>query len=67
MNLSIDEAEASALREALQTHIKQLIEEIAHADHRAYRDMLREKLARFEQLAAKVGNNGGATIAPPAH
>jgi hypothetical protein len=50
MLLDLNPTEANDLREALQTFHRTLLAELARADQRDYREMLRHKLARFERL-----------------
>lgn len=54
MNLPLEDAEVADLREALQSYTQRLRTELAHADQRHYRAMLREKLDRYERLGAKL-------------
>lgn len=54
MLLELSATEARELKEALESTLRRLLEEIAHADQRAYRDMLRERHARLEQLSRRL-------------
>ncbi len=54
MLLELSAAEARDLKQALEAALRQLLEEIAHADQRAYRDMLRERYDRMEQLNRRL-------------
>ena len=54
MLLELSATEARDLKEALESNLRRLLEEIAHADQRAYRDMLRERYERLEQLNRRI-------------
>ncbi|HLM46415.1 MAG TPA: hypothetical protein VK458_21270 [Myxococcaceae bacterium] len=54
MLLELSATEARELKQALESTLRRLLEEIAHADQRAYRDMLRERYARMEQLNRRL-------------
>jgi hypothetical protein len=54
MLLELSEPEARELKQALDSALRQLLDEIAHADQRAYRDMLRERYERLEQLNRRL-------------
>jgi hypothetical protein len=54
MLLELSAVEARELKQALDTALRGLLEEIAHADQRAYRDMLRERYDRMEQLNRRL-------------
>jgi hypothetical protein len=54
MLLELSATEARDLNQALESHLRQLLEEIAHADQRSYRDMLRERHTRMEQLSRRL-------------
>ncbi|WP_224247594.1 hypothetical protein [Hyalangium gracile] len=54
MLLELSAPEARELKQALESALRQLLEEIAHADQRAYRDMLRERYDRLEQLNRRL-------------
>jgi hypothetical protein len=54
MLLELSAPEARELKQALESTLRTLLEEIAHADQRAYRDMLRERYDRIEQLSRRL-------------
>ena len=54
MLLELSAPEARELKQALDSELRQLLDEIAHADQRAYRDMLRERYERLEQLNRRL-------------
>lgn len=54
MTLELNEAELEELAQALQAEQRQLIEELAHADSRAFRAMLRAKAEKVERLLVRV-------------
>jgi hypothetical protein len=54
MLLELSAPEARDLKQALEAALHQLLDEIAHADQRAYRDMLRERYDRLEQLNRRL-------------
>jgi hypothetical protein len=54
MLLELSTPEAQDLKQALDSSLRKLLEEIAHADQRAYRDMLRERYERLEQLSRRL-------------
>jgi hypothetical protein len=54
MLLELSATEARELKQAMESTLRRLLEEIAHADQRAYRDMLRERYARMEQLNRRL-------------
>ncbi len=54
MLLELSAPEARDLKQALEAALRQLLDEIAHADQRAYRDMLRERYDRLEQLNRRL-------------
>jgi len=54
MLLELSPTEARELKQAMESSLRRLLEEIAHADQRAYRDMLRERYARMEQLNRRL-------------
>jgi hypothetical protein len=54
MKLDLDEKELSDLREAVGGYLRGLLSELAHADQRNFRTMLREKCDRFEKLAGRI-------------
>ena len=51
MLLDLNPREMNDLREALRTYNNGLYAELAHADQREYREMLRAKVKRYEALA----------------
>ncbi|MBZ4421394.1 hypothetical protein [Myxococcus sp. RHSTA-1-4] len=54
MLLELSAVEARDLKQALDSALRVLLDEIAHADQRAYRDMLRERYDRMEQLNRRL-------------
>ena len=54
MMLELSNVEARELKQALESALRHLLDEIAHADQRAYRDMLRERYDRLEQLNRRL-------------
>jgi hypothetical protein len=50
----VSEVEARELKQALDTALRTLLDEIAHADQRAYQAMLRERYDRLEQLTRRL-------------
>jgi hypothetical protein len=54
MLLELSTLEARELKQSVETSLRTLLEEIAHADQRAYRDMLRERYERLEQLNRRI-------------
>ncbi|QSQ21805.1 hypothetical protein JY651_42765 [Pyxidicoccus parkwayensis] len=54
MLLELSAVEARELKQALDSALRVLLDEIAHADQRAYRDMLRERYDRMEQLTRRL-------------
>jgi hypothetical protein len=54
MLLEMSSVEARELKQALDSALRVLLDEIAHADQRAFRDMLRERYERMEQLARRL-------------
>lgn len=54
MLLEVSELEARELKQALDTALRTLLDEIAHADQRAYQAMLRERYDRLEQLSRRL-------------
>ncbi len=63
MNLELSKEELVLLTEVLQMRERQLLEEIAHADARAYREELKTLHERLKQLLGRVmvGTTVGAT------
>lgn len=54
MLLELSAPEARELKQSLEATLRQLLDEIAHADQRAYRDMLKERYDRLEQLNRRL-------------
>ncbi|XXF77897.1 hypothetical protein P2318_33330 [Myxococcaceae bacterium GXIMD 01537] len=54
MLLEVSEVEARELKQALDTALRTLLDEIAHADQRAYQAMLRERYGRLEALNRRL-------------
>jgi hypothetical protein len=54
MLLELSAPEARELKQSLESSLRRLLEEIAHADQRAYRDMLKERYERLEQLNRRL-------------
>jgi hypothetical protein len=54
MLLEMTAVEARELKEVLDSSLRELLDEIAHADHRAYREMLQARYTRLEQLNRKL-------------
>jgi hypothetical protein len=54
MLLELSAVEARELKQALDSALRVLLDEIAHADQRAYRDMLRERYDRMDQLNRRL-------------
>jgi hypothetical protein len=54
MLLELSTPEARELKQSLESSLRRLLEEIAHADQRAYRDMLKERYERLEQLNRRL-------------
>ncbi len=50
MLLELTAVEAPELKEVLDSSLRKLLDEIAHSDHRAYREMLQARYSRLEQL-----------------
>jgi hypothetical protein len=50
MDVKLDSTEIADVREALQSFTKVLLAELAKADQRQYRAMLRQKVRRYEAL-----------------
>jgi hypothetical protein len=55
MLLELTAVEARELKEVLDSSLRELLAEIDHADNRAFREMLRERYDRLEQLGHKLG------------
>lgn len=58
MRVDLDEGELEDLRDAMRAFQKGLLTELAHADHRDYRAMLKDKLERFERLTDRLDRAG---------
>lgn len=58
MLLEITAVEARDLKEVLDVSLRELLAEIDHTDNRAFRDMLRERYDRLEQLGRKLEASG---------
>lgn len=54
MLLELSDIEARELKQALDSALHTLLDEIAHADQRAYQAMLRERYERLEQLTRRL-------------
>lgn len=54
MLLELSSVEARELKQALESALRVLLDEIAHADQRAFRDMLRERYDRMEALNRRL-------------
>ena len=54
MTLELSESEVDDVTEALRTEERQLLDELAHADSRAFRAMLRAKASRVERLLGSL-------------
>jgi hypothetical protein len=54
MMLEMSQEDARELKQALDSALRVLLDEIAHADQRAYRDMLRERYDRLNQLNRRL-------------
>ncbi|MFP2913018.1 hypothetical protein ACLESD_50040 [Pyxidicoccus sp. 3LFB2] len=54
MLLELSSVEARELKQALESALRVLLDEIAHADQRAFRDMLRERYERMEALNRRL-------------
>jgi hypothetical protein len=57
MLLEMNAEETRELREVMDAQLRSLLEEIAHADNRAYREMLRNRYQRLEQLHHRLGTS----------
>ena len=55
MLLELTDVEARELKEVVDSSLRKLLDEIAHADHRAYREMLQARYSRLEQLNHRLG------------
>ncbi|AGC49126.1 hypothetical protein NVS55_38660 [Myxococcus stipitatus] len=54
MLLELSAVEARELKEALDNELRELLTEISRTDERAYRDLLRERHGRLEQLTRRL-------------
>ncbi len=54
MLLELSAVEARELKEVLDSSLRELLDEIAHSDHRAYREMLQARYSRLEQLNRRM-------------
>ena len=54
MTRELGENEVEEVTEALKSQQRQLLNELAHADSRAFRAMLREKAERVERLMFRI-------------
>jgi hypothetical protein len=54
MLLELSELEAREMKQALDSALRTLLDEIAHADQRAYKAALRERYDRLEQLNRRL-------------
>jgi hypothetical protein len=54
MLLELSSVEARELKQALESALRVLLDEIAHADQHAFRDMLRERYERMEALNRRL-------------
>ncbi len=54
MLLEMTNVEARELKEVLDSSLRALLEEIAHADHRAYRELLQARYTRLEHLNRRL-------------
>ncbi len=57
MLLELTDVETRELKEVLDSSLRKLLDEIAHADHRAYREMLQARYNRLEQLNHRLGTS----------
>ncbi|HEY0094723.1 MAG TPA: hypothetical protein VGB96_10375 [Archangium sp.] len=57
MLLEMSAVEARELKEVIDSTLRKLLDEIAHADHRAYREMLQARYSRLEQLNHRLGTS----------
>lgn len=54
MLLELSELEAREMKQALESALRTLLDEIAHADQRAYKVALRERYDRLDQLNRRL-------------
>lgn len=55
MNLDLSAEQARDLKAALELHLRELLEELAHTDDRKYRADLRATLERLEEVRRRLG------------
>ena len=58
MQLTLDSTEATVLHEVLTAHLATLRVEIGRADHRDYREMLRQRDEVLERIVARLSVSG---------
>jgi len=58
MYVVLDPTQTEILRELLESSLRQLRTETAHADNREFRDMLRQREQVIEQLLSKLEVEG---------
>jgi hypothetical protein len=58
MLIEMSELERRELEEVLRQHLQTLLNELAHADDRAYRRELRQRYDRLEQLQRRLSLPG---------
>ncbi|MCI0572470.1 MAG: hypothetical protein L0Y66_17075 [Myxococcaceae bacterium] len=56
MFLELSEQQARELSEVLTTAIRELYDEVAHADHREYREALKSRLEHLEAVQRQLEN-----------
>ena len=54
MFLELSDPQARELNEVLTTAVRELYNELAHTDHREFREGLKERLIRLEALQAQL-------------
>jgi len=60
MQLTLSPTEATVLREVLTSHLAMLRVEIGRADHREYREMLRQRDEVLERIVAQLPPEGAS-------
>lgn len=60
MTLEVTDRQAEELRGVLEHRLRELLEEIAHADDRAFRRLLREKYEALEHIQRRLSAALGA-------
>ena len=55
MNIELSEADVHEVAVALSEHADELMKEIVHSDQRRYREELKKRYERLEQLIARLG------------